>query len=424
MFGGLCYVVAVMVALAFQPHISIFDLCLIGLVSAIIPIMFCEVVFLKVHKRPRVGLVQKSKPDRQRLSIKLLGYYTSLALVFSLYLFFPVYEEKFFFNANMIMLVSLLVFIVVGWIYISEFDPRMKDPYDDPYWHFGNFVCGRWKDADSGKIGAHLKSLALRAFFLPTMLAYFSVCTSLFINGHDDYVHSLLPGLDNLPGSFILKFILMTYFLLMTIDVLFAAIGYLMTFKVLDTDIRTTDSTFMGWAVCILCYSPFWEAIFITYLFNDLYYNPPWHTWMASSPWFIPVWGSLVIIFQALESLTTLSFGFRFSNLTWRGLMATGLFRFTKHPQYVSKTLNRFFYYVPFLSTAGLAGALTNTAMFAGVCFIYFLRARTEENHLTRYPEYVEYAQWIDENGIFRGAGKIFPFLKYSEARSLKGKIF
>ena len=62
--------------------------------------------------------------------------------------------------------------------------------------------------------------------------------------------------------------------------------------------------------------------------------------------------------------------------------------------------------------------------MFKGICFIYYLRAKTEENHLSIYPEYVEYANWINEHGIFRWVGKILPFTKFSEEKAKAGKLF
>ena len=63
-------------------------------------------------------------------------------------------------------------------------------------------------------------------------------------------------------------------------------------------------------------------------------------------------------------------------------------------------------------------------AMFIGICFLYYLRARTEENHLSKYPEYVEYANWMNEHGIFRKVAKFLPFLIFSEEKAKAGKLF
>ena len=39
--------------------------------------------------------------------------------------------------------------------------------------------------------------------------------------------------------------------------------------------------------------------------------------------------------------------------------------------------------------------------MLAGVNVIYYLRAKTEERHLSRDPVYREYAEFIREHGLF-----------------------
>ena len=48
---------------------------------------------------------------------------------------------------------------------------------------------------------------------------------------------------------------------------------------------------------------------------------------------------------------------------------------------------------------------------------IYYLRARTEERHLSHYPEYVAYALEMNEKSIFRWVAKLMPFLKYKPLR-------
>jgi steroid 5-alpha reductase family enzyme len=115
--------------------------------------------------------------------------------------------------------------------------------------------------------------------------------------------------------------------------------------------------------------------------------------------------------------LGTVALGIRFSNLTYRGTVTNGPYRFTKHPAYVFKCLGWWLMYMPplyFLSPRGnFAAAINSSLLLAGVCGIYFLRARTEERHLSHYPEYVEYALAMNERSVFRCLTKVFPFLKY-----------
>jgi len=49
---------------------------------------------------------------------------------------------------------------------------------------------------------------------------------------------------------------------------------------------------------------------------------------------------------------------------------------------------------------------------------VYYIRARTEERHLSWDPNYVAYAEWIDRHGALRRLGALFPFLKYRAPRA------
>ena len=59
------------------------------------------------------------------------------------------------------------------------------------------------------------------------------------------------------------------------------------------------------------------------------------------------------------------------------------------------------------------ADALKCTLLLVGVNLIYYARAKTEERHLSNYPEYVEYALEMNERSIFRWCAKLIPALKY-----------
>ena len=104
--------------------------------------------------------------------------------------------------------------------------------------------------------------------------------------------------------------------------------------------------------------------------------------------------------------------------MTYRGIITSGPYRFTKHPAYVCKVASWWLISLPFFSTAGTKAALIQCASMMVVSLIYYLRAKTEENHLSNYPEYVQYAQWINDHGLFSRLGKIWPVLQYSQAKA------
>ena len=48
-----------------------------------------------------------------------------------------------------------------------------------------------------------------------------------------------------------------------------------------------------------------------------------------------------------------------------------------------------------------------------GVVDFRAMRARTEERHLSHDPNYVAYALWMNDHGIFRALGRKIPFFRY-----------
>ena len=155
----------------------------------------------------------------------------------------------------------------------------------------------------------------------------------------------------------------------------------------------------LGWIVALACYPPFWPAVSF-YLRYDTGYA--WGAWLAYHPYLYVVWGTAILALEAVYVWATVIFGAHFSNLTNRGIITNGPYRFTKHPAYIAKNLTWWMIAVPFLPRDNLWDTLPRCAMLLGVNFIYYMRAKTEEWHLARDPDYVRYALWIEEHGLLR----------------------
>ncbi|HBR82737.1 MAG TPA: protein-S-isoprenylcysteine methyltransferase, partial [Erythrobacter sp.] len=67
----------------------------------------------------------------------------------------------------------------------------------------------------------------------------------------------------------------------------------------------------------------------------------------------LAVWGALLVALTGVYAWATFAFGLRFSNLTYRGVLTNGPYRFTRHPAYVSKNLFWWAAVLPFLVTSG-----------------------------------------------------------------------
>ena len=157
----------------------------------------------------------------------------------------------------------------------------------------------------------------------------------------------------------------------------------------------------------LVCYEPFWSLIGDRYLAYGS--GHPWGWWLAAHPWLYTLWGSLILLLTGIYVWATVSFGARFSNLTHRGIITNGPYRYLCHPAYWAKNLSWWMISVPFLVTDSTLEALRHCLCLLGLNAIYALRALTEERHLKTDSDYRDYHQWIQKHGIYprllRGTG-------------------
>jgi protein-S-isoprenylcysteine O-methyltransferase Ste14 len=191
-------------------------------------------------------------------------------------------------------------------------------------------------------------------------------------------------------------------------------VGYLLTMKPLDAHIRSANPYVAGWLAALICYPPF-------ILMGDggpLNYHPntsDWTFWLQGHPLVLWVWGAWLVFLTGMYAWATVIFGIRFSNLTYRGIITNGPYRFTRHPAYLSKNLFWWFATMPFLATSGsLTDMVRNTVLLALVSAVYFWRAKTEEKHLlSEDAKYREYHAWMGRNApITRGLSRLGRFFR------------
>ena len=103
----------------------------------------------------------------------------------------------------------------------------------------------------------------------------------------------------------------------------------------------------------------------------------------------------------SIYTWSTCSFGCRFSNLTNRGIVVDGPYRYVKHPAYLSKNISWWMMAVPFVGHVGWRATLVACLSLLVTNLIYVIRALTEERHLMRDPAYVAYVHWIEQHGLW-----------------------
>ncbi len=353
----------------------------------------------KVYLRESTGLDFNYK-DRSwsRSCYKYLGLLGSLGFIGFFYWLFPEYSDTFYRNYFRFLILAVPFLLLCALPYIYIIDSHMPNPYDG-YWHMANVVLLRWHLVDPKLISQHLLGWIVKGFFLPLMFTFmFDKIGMLFTlsqKGNIDF----------------LWFYDMSIGFLYFIDVGIATIAYVFTLRIIDTHLRSSEPTLYGWVVALICYPPMW-----TLLFSNKYYlhasDNNWRYWLSDSPFGLAIWGSIIIILTAIYVWATVVFGMRFSNLTNRGIITNGPYSYTKHPAYIAKNLSWWLMSVPFLGLNLHDNILKYSLFMLGVNVIYSLRAKTEERHLSSDPDYVKYALWIDQHGIFRFLNN-WPIFKY-----------
>ena len=371
-------------------HIAYQALIVIG--CAALGIFLPDLLWQKVQRR---SLLAAPGPGNwPRVGVKSIGLAGSVGFVSLLYWMFPEYYqgEPFYGNYYAALKVLLPPWALVAVPYLYWVDRRMREPLDG-LWQLGQLLLGRWRGLDLALIGQHLLGWLVKGFFLPLMFTYF--CDNL-----NKLLHYDLKLLYSFPGLYD-----WAYFFMYFIDVALVSMTYLMALKATDTHIRSSEPTMFGWVIALVCYQPFWSLISKQYIDYDT--GVSWGGWLGGVPWLYGVWACLILLLVAVYVWATISFGARFSNLTHRGIITNGPYRYTKHPAYLAKNLSWWLISTPFILSGGGGATLRRCLLLGLLNLIYYLRAKTEERHLSLDPVYRRYADWIEVHGLLRGLNRI-----------------
>jgi len=173
--------------------------------------------------------------------------------------------------------------------------------------------------------------------------------------------------------------------IMLVIDTVIFSIGYLFESSKMKNIVKSVEPTILGWLVTIACYPPI----------NDLTGNIlGWHTSDFSdfgNTKINIVMGIVSLSLFAIYVWASIALGFKASNLTNRGIVSKGPYKYVRHPAYASKNLSWIIMGVPFIERYGIV-AIISLLLWT---IIYFLRALTEERHLMQDPDYVAYSQKV-----------------------------
>jgi protein-S-isoprenylcysteine O-methyltransferase Ste14 len=165
------------------------------------------------------------------------------------------------------------------------------------------------------------------------------------------------------------------------VDIITFSFGYLIESRRLHSEIRSVDPHWLGWLVCLWCYPPFNSFSFLP--FDVAFFPIKMETGENAGLFF----NGCEVVLWSVFAWASLSLGFKASNLTSRGVVNRGPYRWLRHPAYAAKLSIWWIQGVVFGEfTVGILLAFTA---------IYGLRAWTEERHLSLDSDYHLYKQRV-----------------------------
>ncbi len=238
--------------------------------------------------------------------------------------------------------------------------------------------------------------LVIKLYFTPLMTIFFFNQFPSMVN-YIAYLNNELPNLltnnNYSHAQFNRDFYNVIKSFLLSIDVALAWCGYIVTSRWLDNQTQSAEPTLSGWVVCMLSYPPFQIiGLYFAYPSDSAIFN-------YSNLWAISFFVFLAICCYTIYMSVTLFFGVRFSNLTHRGIIRTGPFAIVRHPAYASKNISWWCVILPaIIMNIENTGYVKAAAFIIGISmqtWIYYMRAITEERHLSADPKYREYCQQV-----------------------------
>lgn len=284
----------------------------------------------------------------------------------------------------------------------------------DYAWHIGILPLGLFSrrhrnSIDWGIVRDGALSMLIRTIFLPLNLCYAIANIGILRSARWDTFFDLSLAHGH-------AMLMMTLYMLL----IFAIIpGYLFSFRLLNTHTRAIDRSWFGWMVTLSCYPPLLAGVFTgwfsyrTVQFEEPFMKP-WIMILGDTDLLLYGFAAAILFCELVHLWGEAILGIRSSNLSHRGIITTGPFRYLRHPIYFIKCVGWFLIFLPILMGETFTENLRLGIMFLGVCVIYYLRCIAEERMLSADPDYVAYATYLDRHGLLSFAGRLCPVLTFA----------
>jgi hypothetical protein len=330
-----------------------------------------------------------SSTSPRHIAPRIAAQFFVFAIILLAYWMFPYTRQQWLLRARDAIGPELTIpLLVIGSFLTAAYIAVTRPKADDAAVQLGDMLLRRRAFVINTAVRNYGVSWQVKAFFLPLMTMFMANDVIWFRTVDWSTAFATFPNFYEHSQR-----------LLYFCDVTIAVAGYLLTFRWAGTHIRSAEPTTFGWLVCLICYPPFWPVFYDNFFAYEN--GKSWMSWIWDSTSYLHVaWGTTIIMLTCIYLWATIAFGVRFSNLTHRGIITNGPYRFTKHPAYIAKNTSWWMISVPFLQSGGVADALRLSLLLLCVNGVYYARAKTEERHLMRDPIYRDYALWIAQHGL------------------------
>lgn len=336
-------------------------------------------------------LVVPRRPFRAAIW-RFVGLWLLISLFAFLYRVHPYYRGPFFAALQPVVTNGYVFFCGYGFWYVwltYRWRRQGRDDFSDPALlalslvrHAWRTLCSRswspwqryWR---SPRVALLLRALGVKVFFVPLMI--------VFLAEHAEEVRRLWsqPALAESGLARVNWGMALVYQVIFLCDTAVALVGYSFESLWLRNRTRSVDRTWLGWTMCLLCYPPFNDVASL-YLPLDAGEQS-----LRLGEITLAVLRGFTLVFFAVYLWATLALGVHFSNLSNKGIIARGPYRWVRHPAYVCKNAAWWLEKLP--AMADFHNVLPLLAWNA----IYVLRGLTEERHLRADPAYRAYCERV-----------------------------
>ena len=333
------------------------------------------------------------KPFGQSVFWRFFSLWLMVSIFYFLYNTHPYYLGNDFNNARILIGKAYVIFCILVFPYTwftLKFNYRLKDDFKDPtiiFFVFLKRIGLMLANRDLSQIAGLFKVKRFNNFCLTVLVkGFFLPLMAMFMFHHVSTVQQLMykvsTPMDGVPLCN--WFLDLIYNSLFIADTGIALVGYGLELKWLGNKTKSVEPTMFGWAVALMCYPPFnnISSVYFPLYDRDEFYIPL----TEEQKIFVRI---IIVLLYGVFVWGTLALGVKFSNLSNKGIVDRGPYKFIRHPAYASKNIAWWFEHLQYMK------GFHNILPLIAWNVIYALRAITEERHLSKDPEYRAYMKRV-----------------------------